>query len=86
MCYGLKTTKCPNLMVKMTKMTKIDVFLTSYDHENDVKRKVEYHFWNPREISYKTKPKIFFHKIVFKVEIRVTKKRSNFCDFLYISL
>ena len=72
MYYGLKTTKCPNFMVKMT---KIDVFLTSYDRENDVKRKVAYHFWNHREISYKIRPKI-----------RVTKKSSNFCDFPYIFL
>ena len=34
--YGLKTTKCPNFMVKMTKMTKTDVFLTSYDYEIDI--------------------------------------------------
>ena len=75
MYYGLKTTKCPNLMIKMTKMTKIDVFLTSYDHENDVKRKVEYRFWNPRGISHKIRPKILFYKIIVLVQNRVTKKK-----------
>ena len=87
MYCGLKTTKCPNLMVKMTKMTKIDVFLTSYDHENDVKRKFEYYFWNLREISYKIRPKIFFYKIITWVQIRVTKKKESFLWFsLYIPL
>ena len=87
MYYGLKTTKCPNLMVKMTKMTKIYVFSTSYDHKYDVKRKVEYHFWNPREISYKIRPKIFFYKIITWVQIRVTKKKESFLSFsLYIPL
>ena len=85
MYYGLKTSKCPNLMVGMTKMTKIDVFLTSYDHKNDVKRNNEYRFWNPREISYKIRPKILFYKIIILVQNRVTKS-SHFCDFPYIFL
>ena len=75
-----------NFRVKMAKMPKIDVFSTSYNHENDFRQKFEYHFGNSREISYKIRPKIFFHEIVFKIEIRVTKKKSNFCDFPYIFL
>ena len=73
-------------MQKTLKMTKNVNFMTSLWRQDIIWENFEYHFWNPRSISFQIGYKVFFHGVGIRAKFGETKKSRDFAYFYHISL
>ena len=67
-------------------MTKSVNLMTSLWRQDIIWENFEYHFWNPRSISFQIGYKVFFHGVGIRAKFAKQKKSRDFTYFYHISL